>query len=204
MAELNINEILGLVKEAEAAEVNAGFKPLPSGAYEATLTKFGVYENNFGNNSMHVEVEIKTEDREDPVVIKIDRGLTLKDGKPNSGTLSMMKEIFNATGVDINSAKTGSEVIKAFGKDVQLTSFPETYNKKVLALVREVLDQNNEAYPKSNTIEGIFNLDGTNSKGEDQLETFKKKIEEKPVLVKAKKTAGAASAPNSSAAKKRL
>jgi len=197
----DIKNILGQVKNAEAAEVHEGFKPLPSGAYEATLTKFGVYENKFGNNSMHVEVEVKAEDRDEPVIIKIDRGLTLKDGSPNNGTLSMMKEIFHATGADIDNAKTGTEVINAFGSEAQLTSFTDTYNKKVLALVREVLDENNTAYPKSNIVEGIFKVDGTNSKGEDQLEAFNKKIAEKPVLVKAKKaTTGASTGATTSAA----
>jgi len=183
----DINALKQQIKEQEAGSVSEGFKPLSSAPYEAIITKFGIYENNFGNESMHVEIEIKTENRPEPITLKSDRGLTLKDGSPNTGTLSMMKEIFAATKVDIDSAQTSTTNIKAFNKDVVLNEFKDTYNKTITALIREVLDKNNTAFPKSNIIEGIYNIDGKNSADEDQIETFMNKIKETPVLVKAQR-----------------
>jgi len=183
------------ISQAEAAEVSEGFKPLQSGAYKAVITKFGVYKNRFDNDSMYVEVAINEDGKE--TVLSVDRGLTLKDGTPNNGTLSMMHEIFSACGVSPETVQPATDTAKTFGQEVQLEAFKECYNKEVAAFVRETFEEGAK-YERGNMIEAIFKIDGTNSDGVDQLAKFKAKIEKQPILVKkskAKSATGTAGAP---------
>jgi hypothetical protein len=204
----NLTDLTAKVTSATATKVNEGFKPLESGIYVATLNEFGVYENNFKSNSLFIEVGIVENGEERKLTL--DRGLTLKDGKDNEGTLSLIKEVFAATGVDISATETGASVVKTWGKEVQLQSFKECYGKEITAFVRETFEEGAK-YDKGNIIENIFNPEGINSAGESQVDTFKKKIAEKPVLIKKPRVAktgagtGTASSPAAgSAATKRL
>ena len=192
------------ITQAEAAEVSEGFKPLQSGAYKSIITKFGVYRNRFDNDSMYVEVLINEDGKE--ITLSVDRGLTLKDGSQNNGTLSMMHEIFSACGVSPDTVQPATDTAKTFGQEVQLEAFKECYNKEVAAFVRETFEEG-ARYERGNIIEAIFNVDGKNSDGVDQLSKFKEKIEKQPILVKKSKekastgTAGTPATGSSAAAR---
>ena len=175
---LDLAQLANKVQTAKAAEATEAFKALPSGIYPATITAFGTYTNSFNSDSIHIGLKIGEQD------FSIDRGLTLKDGKDNEGTLSLLKEVFAATGIDIATAQSAPKVIKAFGKDVQLTNWVETNGKEVNAYVRETFDESKGQYAKGNQIENIFNTENKNSAGEDQSTKFLEKIAEQPVLVK--------------------
>ena len=194
------------VNETKAAETTGTFEVLPAGIYTAKVTKLGFYTNAFNSESLHIEIEIDNGE-ENPRVIKVDKGFTLKDGSDNLNTLSTLKETLAACGIKAEDETTAC-VFKAFGKDVQGEEWAGAKGKEVSAFVRAVNDMNKTSFQDSNTVENIFKLDGTNSDGADQKEKFLAKIEKSPVIIKAVKakatvgTAGAAQ--NASAAAARI
>jgi len=196
------------VKNAEATTVSEGFKPLQSGIYPATLTKFGIYTNNFSSQSVFIEVEVKIDGEDKPRVLSVDRGLTLKDKSINKGTMSLINNIFEITGVDIDTAEPVDDTIKTWGKEYTMEVYKDCYNHSISAFIRETFEEGAK-YDKGNILEGIFDADGKNGAGEDQTETFMKKIEEKPVLVKTTKakaatTGGAGKAGTAAGTSRRL
>jgi len=186
------------IEQAKAVEVSEMFKPISSGIYDAVITKFGLYTNNFDSTSMFLQVEIKIDDEDEPRVLTMDKGVTLKDGKNNENTISTISNVFGICGVAIKDAKTGKDTCKTWGKERDLESFTDCYNKNVTAFVEETFEDGS-AYPKKNNLVGVFDKNGSNSDGVDQKEKFLKKIEETPVrIVKPKKSSNSATTGTSS------
>jgi len=202
----DINKLKNKVTEAKAAEAKAAWEPIKSGIYEATITLAGTYTNTFDSDAFVVTVEVE-KDGSEPAKLKMDRGLTLRDGGDNKSTLSLIKEILAATGVELTEENIGEGVIQSWNTkehkmtDFKVDTFTPCAGKKVSVFIRETFEEGAKM-ERGNIIEDIFKLDRTNSDGKDQSETFLAKITKEPVLKrKSKAKAGGAAVGAGSASK---
>jgi hypothetical protein len=187
----NIFDELGLdaaaYTEAEAQEVSSGFEVLPSGSYVAEVKLLATFTTEKGAGMMLADIEVTNGD--DKRTITVYQNVKKKNGEANPIGTATFKHIIEATGSEMAALTTKKETIKAYGKDVEGTVVNGIAGKKLLALVRHVFAEG-EDYENFNEIEGYVKTDGTNSKGENQLDAFKEKIEKNPIL-KRKPKAGA-------------
>ena len=178
----NLLETLNISKEqvekVEVASIREGKELLDSGIYKGTIELF-IFTTSGEVKMIKTKSTIITEENEN--VIESYTNIIKRDGKPNEFGLKDLKGYLFAVGLNIEDVETTLVEEKCYGskKECNQVNIPE--NIPVSIFVRKVFEEGSD-YPDYNEIEGIFDIDGKNANGEDQIETFMTKIEKMPVL----------------------
>ena len=191
---MNNLEELGLdstvIEAVEAQEVKGAFEPLASGVYKAKLKEVATFVTASGAGMLKVVVKPDSSDQE----VTVYQNIKKKDGSANEIGQATFRHILDATATDASSITVKTEEIVAYGKKVQGKVVKGLDTKPITAFVRSVFEEGAK-FETYNEIEAYGRADGTNSKGEDLVATYKEKIEKQPILNrKAKASTGGGNA----------
>ena len=177
------------VVETEEQKIGAGFEVIESGAYKATVKELATFKSSGGALMMKIVTHLEKEDKD----IEEYQTVVNKDGKPNKIGQNTFKHIIDAAcPADQGSLSKKADKILAYKKEVDGSITQGLDGKPFIALVRAVHEEGAN-FSDYNIIEAFARVDGTNSKGEDLLDAFKKKIDKTPVMQR-KAKGGTASA----------
>ncbi len=193
-------ETLGLTQEqvakVEVASIREGFETLPSGIYEGNIVTVGTFTTDSGAIQFKIVVRIKDEKARDGYRELTKYGnFRKKDGSVNEFGQRDIIGALEATKMDLAEIKTQTIKEKCYATERDFNNFIGVNKAPVTIFVRQVLEEGAQ-YEDQNEIEGIFDIEGKNSKGEDQTEAFMKKIEKTPVLKRKAKNNNTATATN--------
>ena len=170
--------------------VGAGFEVIDSGAYKATVKELFTFKSSGGALMMKITTHLEKEDKD----IEEYQTVVNKDGKPNEIGQATFRHIMDAAcPADQGSLSNKIEKVLAYKKEVDGTVVKGLDGKPFIALIRAVHEEG-AGFSDYNIVEAFARVDGTNSKGEDLLETFKTKIEKTPVMQRKAKGGNTASA----------
>jgi len=182
-------DVLNISKEeisnVEVAEIREGKEILDSGIYKGTIELY-LFKTKETSDVKMLKTKATIIIDESEHILETYTNIIKKDGKSNEYGLRDLVGYLAAVGVDINEIETTLVEEKCYGskKECNQINLPK---KQVTVFVRKVFEEGAD-YPDYNEIEGIFDENGNNAKGEDQIETFNAKIEKMPVLKKKAKT----------------
>jgi len=193
MSDLNKDFLAGMgldaatVAATKEQTVGAGFEVVDSGAYKATVKELFTFKSSGGALMMKITTHLEKEDKD----IEEYQTVVNKDGKPNEIGQATFRHIMDAAcPTDQGALSNKVEKVKAYKKEVDGTVVKGLDGKPFIALVRAVHEEG-ASFADYNIVEAFARVDGTNSKGEDLLETFKTKIEKSPVMQRKSKGGGA-------------
>lgn len=183
---MDILNNLGMTQDTldqATGEVKGEFKPLPAGAYKATVKQILVYTNNFKDRTMHYVVNITEHDRD--IRFMKDVSATLKDKTPNGGYANRFKQFMYAANTEESacSIKEKAAKLNSFGKEYECDEIIGMVGKNIIAeilLMDDINKQEGASYKYQNALSGVLALDGTDASGEDKLEDFVKRCTDKP------------------------
>ena len=166
--------------EAEEQTVSEGFKPLDSGIYKAKVKELAIFETDSGAGML--KIVVSPIDLKDSLTdITVYQNIKKKNGEANPIGTATLKHILDACNTTLEEVVVKNEEIVGYGKPKQAKVIKGIQDKVILAFIRSVHEEGAK-YETYNEIEAYARQDGTNAKGEDLTEAFKKKIEKNPVL----------------------
>lgn len=163
--------------KAEAQEVKPAFEALPSDAYKGKVKQLATFTTEKGAGMLIAIVAVDGQDRD----ITVYQNVKKKDGSANEIGTATFKHIVESTNTPMSELSVKVEEITAYGKKVQGKVVQGIAGKPMMALVRQVFEEGAK-FESYNEIEAYAKPDGTNSKGEDLVATFKEKVEKTPIL----------------------
>jgi len=190
---MDVFEELGLdtkvVEEVKEQTVMGAFEALPSDVYKGEVKQLATFVTEKGATQMIAIINVEVKGEKEGKDITVYQNVKKKDGEANPIGQAIFKHILDACNVTASDITVKVEKIKAYGKEVEGKLVKGLSGRKITAFVRAVFEEGAK-YENYNEIEAYGRPDGTNSKGEDLIETFKEKIEKTPVLNRKSKDAG--------------
>jgi len=190
-------DVLGISEEqynaAEAVSMAPEYKPVPSGAYKATIKSMETYLTDKKAKMLRITVHLENENRDIEDYINLVKSEE-KNNEPNELGQKQFKGLMAALNMSPKELQAKNGKFKVYGKEVEGHELTGFAGKQLIALVRQTYEEGSQ-YPDGNEIEGYLKIDGTDAKGENKLAEFKEKIERNPI--KKKKARGGAQAKKS-------